>query len=231
MTDSASIPPIILALLTSMCGGHGDDDTAVDTGDDDAIVVTADDPQGWENSRDTEGDGGPCAGEARAGDGSLCLHIDAPSDGVSPAYTWSIAQDFGLVADFEAASFDFWRSSETTAYGHFTPAIQLEVTEADGGVTWLIWEGTYNGFASYSDSVPEDEWVSDDIGGDYWWQWDDGVVEIFNRTVHDWGYSDDARVTGIGVALGSGWNGSFTGYADLLSVTFAGETTTWNFEP
>lgn len=219
---------------------HDDDDTGVDdtavedTGEDGdgAIIVSPDDLQGWENSRDDGGDGGPCAGQPRDGEGALCLSIPDPTDDLSPAYGWSISQDFGRLADLEAVSFDFWRDSTSGAYGHFTPAVVVYVQEpGEDDTTALIWEGAYNGYASYTDSVPEDVWVSDDLSDDHYWQWDDGVVEIYNRGLHDWGYSDEARVVKLGIQLGSGWNASWSGYADLLSVTFAGETTTWNFEP
>lgn len=204
-----------------------------DTGDDaDWIVVTADDPQGWENTRDDGGDGGPCDGQPREGDGSLCLSIPDPTEDLSPAYGWFIEQDFGLLSDLDAMSFDFWRSADSDAYGHFTPAVIVAVQEPDDeDASYLIWEGAYNGYASYSDSVPEDVWLSDDLSADFFWQWDDGAVEIYNRGLQDWGYSSDARVVSLGIQLGSGWNASWSGYADLLSVDFAGEETTWNFEP
>lgn len=216
---------------------HGDDtaDTGADTGGDTAepdwIVVTADDPQGWENSRDTEGDGGPCTGAPREGEGSLCLSIGEPTEDASPAYAWSITQDFGLLSDVDGVGFDFYRSSDSTSYGHFAPALILYVEEpADGTTTALIWEAAYNGYLSYSDSVPEDTWVSEDTTTDTYWQWNDGVVEIYDRGLHDWGYSADARVVAIAVQLGSGWNGSWSGYADLVTISVAGERTTWNFE-
>ncbi len=224
---------ILVLIFGKFC--HPDpDDTAEtgETGGSDTVIVTADDPQGWENSRDDEGEGGPCAGQARAGEGSLCLSIPDPTDETSPAYGWSISQDFGLLSDLDAMSFDFWRGAESDAYGHFTPAVVVYVQEpGEDDTTALIWEGAYNGYASYTDSVAEDVWLSDDLSADFFWQYDDGVVEIYNRGLHDWGYSAEARVVKLGIQLGSGWNASWTGYADLLSVTFAGETTTWNFEP
>lgn len=221
---------ILILILSSWCGGDPGD--TGDTGEEpDWIEVTAEDPQGWENTRDTEGDGGPCEGQPREGEGSLCLSIAEPSEGVSPAYAWSISQDFGLLSELDAITFDFYRGADSTSYGHFTPAFIVTVQEPDEeDTTALIWEGAYNGYASYSDSVPEDVWVSEDVGDDCYWQWDGAVVEIYDRGLDDWGYSEDARVVNLAFQLGSGWNGSWGGYADMLSVTFAGETTTWNFE-
>ena len=225
---------LFLMSLTRSCAPVGDamDSAGPESADPSEIEVTSSDLGGWTNSRDVAGDGGPCADLPRAGAGSLCLAIEGPTDEVSPAYTWTLESELGLLADLDAASVDFYRSASSEAYGHFAPAVWLHVLEpSTGETTWLIWEATYNGYASYTDSVTEDLWFSDEIGSDYWWKYDWSVIEIYNRTPADWGYSADARVVGVSLGLGSGWNASWAGAADLLSLRFAGVMTTWNFEP
>lgn len=229
-----SLPAILVIVLSSAarsCGGSGPDsaaDSAPDTGPSGEVVVTAADPQGWTNHRDTAGDGGPCAGIPRAGSGSLCLAIDAPSSATSPAYGWALERDLGRLSDLEAVSVDLYRASSSTAAAHFAPAVRLFIEEpATGHANSLVWEAAYNGYLS---GFPEDSWQSLDIGDDAWWQYDGAVVEVYDRTLTGWGYSADARVVGVSLQLGSGWDGSWEGYADLLSVRFAGVTTTWNFE-
>lgn len=194
-----------------------------------AVEVTADSPAGWAETRNEAGSGGLCSTYAYSGCGSLCLSIDTPGE-TSPAYAWSISGDLGALSDLDGLSLAFLRDSATTAYGHFAPAVILYIEESDGHQSSLIWEATYNGYASYSDSIPEDTWVYESIIDDNFWQYDGAVVEVFDRDVTEWGYSADARVVAIGLQLGSGWNGSYVGAVDLLTISFAGVATTWDFE-
>lgn len=162
---------------------------------------------------------------------------------------------FGLVNDRSAMSFEWYRDSSSSAPAHLTPAFRTYVYDPDwpdGPSSFLlVWEGVYNGYPSPT-PVPVDTWVSEDVVSDYFWripQYINGVWKgiggcsgsttasdwsacyVFNNTLDDWTFSSNAVFVGLNVGLGSGWSGSYQGYADFVTLGFtSGDTITYDFE-
>ncbi len=155
---------------------------------------------------------------------------------------------FGKLSEVTSLSFDWYRSSTSSASGHFTPVIRLWVWDPQSNTSaLLIWEGIYNGYPSPI-PVPTDQWiVQQTVAGNFWRvpQFVNGTFVgisgcapspgvyncyVFNRGLDDWGFSSDTVVFGIEVGLGSGWPGTYLSYADNVSIGFNGVKTTWNFE-
>jgi len=160
------------------------------------------------------------------------------------------AGGFGLVGSLSATGVDWYRDSSSTAAEHYTPAVRLWVWDPDAGGAFgtsylLIWEGVYNGYPSSGGPVPTDTWVGEDMFGDFYWrvpQFINGVWAgigycnsnptecfVFNNTIGDWGFGANTVVIGVNVGLGSGWDGSYQGYLDNVTLGFS-EPTVWNFE-
>jgi hypothetical protein len=162
----------------------------------------------------------------------------------------------GLLSQLSALSYEWYRVSASTASGHYHPSLRIYY-DADGDFNttndrgYLIFERAYNPNTS---PVPTDQWVLDDVYN--WngpgqsanlWMTNAGnpsgsVLEIYNRTLQDWlstpnpnpnypslnsGY---AVVYGFSFGVGSGWDGTFLGGVDTVTIGFNGVDTTYNFE-
>lgn len=153
-------------------------------------------------------------------------------------------RDFGPVGEVETLSFDWYRDSSSTAPQHLTPAVGIHVAD-DAGNSWLLkWEGAYNGYPTNGPAAPVDLWVTEDLASANYWripQWVAGEwvgfagcnaagdpfgCFVFTRSLTD-GWLDGYDIVGLEIGIGSGWNGTFLSYADLLTVN----GTTFDFEP
>lgn len=146
--------------------------------------------------------------------------------------------DFGTLAGFTTASFDWYRDSSSTVTGNLHPVIRLLydndgniATEGDQGA--LVFEIAYN----TPGSVPENTWVTSTVNlSSIVWQvsYGNGVNEIYSRTVSDWtsytqgvtefntgqdALSGTTRIIGLSLGFGSGWNGQFAGAVDNISFS------------
>lgn len=158
---------------------------------------------------------------------------------------------FGLLKDLRAARFRWYRDATSTAPVFLAPAFRLIVHDPDAGEygsTWeLVWEAVYNGY-SVAEGVPTDRWVRSDVRRGYVWRLplylngvkapanycaqNRGECYRYDRRPQDWGFGPNAAVIGVQVAAGSGWSGSFLGYADNVRLRFKrGRNIRWNFEP
>ena len=178
----------------------------------------------------------------RSGNGSVEMSLTNGSGKADFSYTWgSVA---GRTLDnLNALSFDWYRDGASTAASHLQPAFRLNydndgdlTTDADQG--YLIWEQVYNG------PTAQNQWVSSNIlDGNFWQrQFAPGAtVENYDTTLAEWAngprpsnahqLSANTLIYGIEFGIGSGWNGTFTGFVDNVAFGFAGESVTrFNFE-
>ena len=178
----------------------------------------------------------------RAGTGSVEMSLTNGSGKADFVYTWGLVAGRTL-GNLNALSYDWYRDGASTAASHLQPAYRLKydsdgdlATGADQG--YLIWEQVYNG------ATLQNQWVSSDIfGGNFWQrQFSPGnTVENFETTLAEWidgprpsaadQLSANTAILGIEFGIGSGWNGTFTGFVDNVAFGFQNEgLTRFNFE-
>lgn len=179
----------------------------------------------------------------RNGNGSVEMSQTDGSGKADYVYSWGFVPGRTL-GTLDALSYDWYRSSASSAAG-FQPAFRLSYdadgdagTAADRG--YLVFEQIYNPNAA---SVVSDQWVSSSLLGANFWQrqFSPGfTVENYNTTLAEWTAGTtptgadtlgrNSAILGIEFGIGSGWNGTFTGFVDNVSYGFSGDTTTFNFE-
>lgn len=217
-----------------------------------STVTTLDGSQGW-GPFDVRNNGtvSITGNQPRSGNGSLEIQLTDGSDKAG-AIVADLTSGLGTLGDLAngSMSFDWYRDSSSTAAGHLMPAYRLHLatpkTDGSGGYQTIqvIWEGVYNGYPT-GGPVTTDAWVSEDLTGDNFWLWVDGVGGqfVFNKGLSDWYGFDgngafaalgtDTAVYGMSVAAGSGWD-TYLGYADNVSATFDNGTDAYtvsaNFE-
>lgn len=160
---------------------------------------------------------------------------------------------FGRLADLQHLSFEWYRESASTVPGLLTPALRVYVWDPDAGpdgaASVFVWEGVYNGYATFSPpAVATDQWVHADVTEDFFWRVplfahgapvrrsfcseQPSECFVFNRQLSEWNLGPNTVILGLSIAVGSGWDGHFKGYADLVRLDFAhGKSRTWDFEP
>jgi hypothetical protein len=146
------------------------------------------------------------------------------------------------LSDLSALSYSTYRSGTSTSAPYITPSVNISIfTNASGpgtGFATLVFEPLY---AYGNDAINDDVWQDWDafepthtgFAGGWWVTRDVGALCAFAC------YADfatilanapDATVLSVGLNVGRG-PASFIGAVDALSVTMAGETTTYDFEP
>lgn len=178
----------------------------------------------------------------RSGNGSVEMSLTDGSGKADFSYNWGNVAGRTL-GNLNALSFDWYRDGASTATAHLQPAYRLKY-DNDGDLTtgadqgYLIWEQVYNG------PTAQDQWVSSNIlDGNFWQrQFAPGAtVENYDTTLAEWAngprpsnahqLSANTLIYGIEFGIGSGWNGTFTGFVDNVAFGFAGESVTrFNFE-
>ncbi len=180
----------------------------------------------------------------RSGNGSVEMSSTDATGKADFIYTWGFVQGRTL-GNVNSIGLDWFRAGGTSA-AHLQPAMRL-LYDADGnaGTTndqgYLVWEQNYNG------PTPQNQWVSSDLLGQFFWQRQFApghTVEDFDITLAQWAagaapttpqdfdlLSANTAILGIEFGIGSGWAGTFSGFADNARIGFAGEeATTFNFE-
>jgi hypothetical protein len=180
----------------------------------------------------------------RNGNGSVEMSLTDGSGKADYAYTWGFV-DGRTLGNLDALSYDWFRSGSSGAASHLHPALRLAYdSDGQAGTTndqgYLIWEQVYNG-----GGMVTDVWNSSDIiGGNFWQrQFSPGnTVEDFGMSLNEWingprpgapadQLSANTAILGIEFGIGSGWNGTFAGFVDTVTVGFEGEDSrTFNFE-
>jgi hypothetical protein len=180
---------------------------------------------------------------ARSGNGSLALSMPTGNDKAYFGTLFSTPQSLSSVT---SASFDWYRSSTTTATSYLAPSFHFIVASNDGtGVKYsdLVWEWAYNNSANSAGVAPTDQWVTSDITNGDFWRSMSGPTDTSCQpltsgtqkfsTLADWGTSCYANQNAmiIGMSVGFGRVANFAGAADNLHVGFNGDVgTTYNFE-
>jgi hypothetical protein len=179
----------------------------------------------------------------RNGNGSVEMSLADSVGKADYALTWGYVSGRTL-GSLNALSYDWYRAVSSNAADHFHPAFRL-LYDADGnaGTTgdtgYLIYENIYN-----DNNVTEGTWRTDNILGENFWmrQFSPGhTVENFDTTLAEWIggahptadadiLSANTAILGLEFGIGSGWNGSFTGFVDNVRYGFGNENTTFNFE-
>lgn len=140
----------------------------------------------------------------------------------------------GAFSDLSLMAYDWYRVGTSTAPNHLHPVMRV-LLDLDGNLGTvtdrggLVFERAYNPSVS---PVPVDQWVSETIGANtQLWNFGAALGAWTLRTLTGWQSTyPNARIMGFDVGVGSGWNGTFQGAADLVSWTLAGNTVTYNFE-
>ena len=152
-------------------------------------------------------------------------------------------EGFGYLSDLDHLSFHWYRSAINETGSYFVPAFRIFVYDGSS-VYALVWEAAYNGYIA---GVPEDEWVYSDLTYEYFWRtpvlvngdyltpYDcrDTIYDCYHytRTWKEWGFGANARVIGLNIQVGSGWQTEFEGNADLVLMKINGKEYMWDFEP
>ena len=168
-----------------------------------------------------------------------------PEDGLRPT-----RDGFGKLSDLQTIGLSWYRDGTSTAPPWFVSALRVYVFDPDLGVRGtsyvMVWEAIYNGYAPAPDqSVPTDTWVRSDVTQDFFWRtplFIDGLRApaafcsenptecfVFNRTLSDWDFGPRAVIFGMSIAVGSGWNGSYRGFVDDVTLAFTHGRKNWNF--
>jgi hypothetical protein len=181
----------------------------------------------------------------RNGTGSVEMSLTDGSGKADFVYTWGFVAGRTL-GNLTALSYDWYRNAASTAAG-LQPAFRLFYdTDGNGTTTadqgYLIWEQVYNPNAA---AVVSGTWVSSDIvDGNFWQrQFTPGVtIENFGTTLAEWQnastrpaggdeLSANTAILGIEFGIGSGWNGTFSGFVDNVAFGFQNQALTrFNFE-
>lgn len=166
----------------------------------------------------------------RSGNGSLELHGDRTRFfGLGNPFDSN--SNIGLLSQLTDFSFEWLISASSSNPYHpdYTPALRLHIFD-DGVRSELIWEGAYNNVYG---NIMKDTWYQSGFN-DYFYKWTSGVgvTEIYNRTIGNWQsiYSERAYVSAVSIGAGSGASTSYLAYADNLTLAFAQQSNTYNFE-
>lgn len=188
----------------------------------------------------------------RSGNGSAAMSgpanakadIEYLGGGTSVGGNYFATSSLGAFTSLSSMSYDWYRSSASTAAAHFHPAIRV-LLDLDGNLATtgdrggLVFERIYNPDLG---GVATDTWVSEAIGAaTKLWNFGLGLGNEFDidgdgtpyDTLAEWqasGRLANAIILGFNAGIGSGWNGTFSGAVDNISWTIGGVTTLSNFE-
>jgi hypothetical protein len=179
----------------------------------------------------------------RSGNGSVQMALTNGSGKADFAYYWGFAAGRTL-GTLDALSYDWYRAGGGSAPSHLQPAIRLAYdSDGDSSTTtdrgYLVWEQVYNG-----GGMVTDQWNSSNVLAGNFWQRQTSpgnTVEDYGTTLAEWmagprpgapadQLSAATAITGIEFGIGSGWNGSFTGFVDNVGFGFSNNKTVFNFE-
>jgi hypothetical protein len=179
----------------------------------------------------------------RSGNGSVQLALTDGSGKADFAYYWGFAAGRTL-GTLDALSYDWYRAVGGSAPSHLQPAIRLAYdSDGDSNTTsdrgYLVWEQVYNG-----GGMVTGQWNSSNVLSGNFWQRQTSpgnTVEDYGTTLAEWmagprpGFPADqlsatSAITGIEFGIGSGWNGSFSGFVDNVGFGFNNDKTVFNFE-
>lgn len=179
-----------------------------------------------------------------AGPANAKADIEYLPNAVNVGGNFTGTTSLGTFSSLSALSYDWYRSSASTAASHLHPALRV-LLDLDGNLATtgdrggLVYEFVYNGGA-VGTAVATDQWVSTAVTGTTkLWNFGLGIGTAANingtpypydATLAEWQrYAPDAAIIGFSAGIGSGW-GPFSGAVDNIAWTIRGEPATSNFE-
>ncbi|MFT8243646.1 PEP-CTERM sorting domain-containing protein [Roseomonas sp. BN140053] len=170
---------------------------------------------------------------ARSGNGSI--EFRGPAGAITAKadfeYWFSPASQF-LLSQLGLLSFDWYRDPSSTAAAHLHPSLRLLVSDFNGHMGYLVYEGIYN-----NTPTTQGVWNTVNVvgGGTDKFIWNTGSLNPtldYGKTAADWAaLLPNLTVIALSTGIGSGWNGSFAGGVDNISYSVVGgAVTTFNFE-
>ncbi|MES2462177.1 MAG: hypothetical protein V4671_16450 [Armatimonadota bacterium] len=216
---------------------------------DTTAVVTPTSLQGWHSIDVTGGGSVVITGDApRSGNGSL--EFNSPGSNGKATYQLggnAFTNNFGTLSNLTTLGYDFNRSGSSTAADFQMPSLRLLIRDGfQTGV--LIYEPVYNGRPTTTNTwMSSGNIVSND--GNFWLRansanfygspngqtlttWRSGATVVSDTgTRTSPSFSASTIIYGFELGIGSGWAGTYEGFADNFRVGFGtGSVTTYNFE-
>ena len=172
--------------------------------------------------------------------------VPRPTSSTSAPMAWQPRRSMGTLGDITALAYDWYKSSASTASQQSNLRIYVD---ADGNLSttndqgYLVFERAYQPI----NTVPTDQWVSDNVIGANLWEvyFGHGNFDTAGnfQPLSVWGSAGgftpsggglhlDANsvIFGLNAGIGSGW-GTYVGTVDNITIGFNGnDPTTTNFE-
>jgi hypothetical protein len=164
----------------------------------------------------------------RSGNGSVGFQVPTGAKADIEKYG-----PLGTLGSLTSLGYEWYRDSASTASSHYHPSLRLFVADPiTNALGYLVFELAYNPSVS---AVPVDQWVSENIVTSDYNLWATGTLpgafSDYSTTLAEWKSNhSDYLVLGISSGVGSGWDGSFIGAVDNITIGFDGDSTTYNFE-
>ena len=140
------------------------------------------------------------------------------------------------LSSLNSVSFDFYRSSASTADANDAPVLRLDMYKGASYAGSLVLENVYQ----HQTISPVDTWttLTSDLNNGIWWATNAQLGPTFaaadggQKTLAQWiAANPGLTVFGVELGIGSGWAGTFSGAADNVNVSFnGGPTISSNFE-
>lgn len=188
-----------------------------------AQIVTPANPQGWAGI--TYGPPGASAAitgtYARSGNGSAQIHLnDALNTEADWAMTFGGGANYSL-SSLSALSYDWYRSSSSTANGIIAPAFALGMTDG----SYLVYEYAYN----HVGNPAQNTWTTENILNGTFWFTGNGTgncalygtfqsLSFFNTTC----YGGSGKFNTLDMFMGYAYAGTFDGAVDNVVMTITG---------
>ncbi len=237
-----AIPTILSAQVTTVVGPGTQFTNATPADANDAACAAALNTWCARNVRNG-GAVGITSANARSGNGSL--QFNGPANAKADFEYYFAADGTSgnsiRLGDLTALSFDWFRSSSSTANPWLAPAIRLALFNGSTYQGYLVYEPGLNGTPKNTTfTLPTDSWITQTIDNTgYFWSSREGTQLGYSLT--DWksgrsgsnfSINADTRVVALNVGIGSGWNGSFDGAVDNVGYMKTGDQQmrTFNFE-
>lgn len=193
-------------------------------------VVTPSNMQGWTPNSITGAGTVAITGTQPRGLGTGSLELTGTGSADRTRYSLFNLNPggFGLLNQLNLLSFDWFRSSTSTTSPWHVPVFRILVADPSSGSTTfreLVWEYEYQ-FGSGGNTAPTNAWTNDQnvlagnlyIGGAN----GPGCNSMYDclRANTNFGFGASTYVYGFSIGTGSGWSGSFQGFADDVRFRF-----------
>lgn len=179
------------------------------------------------------------------------VHFQMPDTGSNPTgkadveyYAWDTSNPstyatsagLGTLGDLTSFSYDWFKDGNSTTSAATAPALRLILSNGGTDFHFLVFED----YTNKNGTSVSNQWVHDDVtsSSQLWLTHDGGDGTEHLSTLADWmsgqgfdtAINANTKVMGISCGVGSGWNGSFNGWADNISIGFNNQVTNYNFE-